>query len=302
MKGVNKLLTSILANTKGKSQSRRGNRKKGNRKSKYLSETIEHIPAGYAYDMKDYIRVTNRKGDVLEVEGCEVVSPNLLSISTAGLATAAPAVSNDTIVPWHPFHSGAKRLAIQAQAYNDWRPIYLALEWIPQTGTDTDGSVYIAAIKGPMHEVPVSNATLALQQGAAYGSLYRKHKCVASLGSSLSTNLKPISVETSKDADFGMFYVRSTEATSGLSCGTLRLHYRYHFHTPTFHDRPAAPVNNGVAYVVSAGLTYNTDPIQPGDIVDYNINSSSVYTFSDNWHGPMTISSPVLIVAANIGM
>lgn len=179
------------------------------------------IPAAYATSIKPYVSWTSN-ANVCRVSGTEVITPKLYQISTAGAGSDLVfANQTTTIVPASPKLWDGTRVRALATTYMSYRPISLALEWVPAVGTSTNGQVVIGLFRPGGAEDSVDPARLLSTNGAVMSPVYKSVTARPRLDTLLDKN--NYSLEE-LDSPFMFIVVMPAAAT-----GTLLMHYTLDF-------------------------------------------------------------------------
>lgn len=156
---------------------------------------------------------------------------------------------NSSIFPW---------LSSVAPAYETYLFSKLIFRWVPECGTSTAGSIYIAVDYDASDEIPSSIRDLMSMESAVSGSVWSILKHSSKVGNlrKMKTyyTMPSLGEESSRTTSVGsLFLVRGRNANPGTPLGKLFVDYSIELMTP----QPEDPASDALAFRATSGTSFS---------------------------------------------
>jgi hypothetical protein len=219
---------------------------------------------------------------------------NGVTVRGRDLITTVPGSANFTLTSY-AVNPGQFRLfpvlSDRARSYEQYRVKNLTFEWIPLSGTDRSGSVYLCFNPEATTPNPRNEQTLSAMSGSVCGPVYGTNTKVR-----VSNNGGKILYVRSdiltggqdlRTTDFGRFFVATTDCSSSAALGKLYVNYEIELKYP--RSGVLSPmIANGPASVSGVNLgnmfdfIYNGDSQQKTDSTVYPVSGQDFAWFNSS--------------------
>lgn len=302
MKGVNKLLTTVLGNAKPKRTKGRGNRRGGNGRR----TATQAMPAAYATHVQP--RYSTR-----------AISSTQMMVSGTDLVYQVPAelASNSSslfcVIPANPCYWKGTRIAGLAQTYMNFRPLAFTVHYVPQVAVTQPGLVVMGTQFGNGAQTADLQQSLLTSNGGCTTQCYIPADCVVRCGSDhLQFNLFQINGSLA-DVRSNPFNFVATFAGGSVVPGYFYVSYRYLLSNPTgehidFYSGNLSTIAaqntitqayDNTSIVLTTSLTASNMSLGPGTNIDMEKNGENTSYVYNGTTLNLGTAVPVGFVYAN---